>query len=654
MIRTQNLFREYGLPCAVACVYGILIWSGAALTSGTGRISAISFANGLLLGFLLADVFPRQRIAFATAFIANLIANTALGDPAAQALALALCNSLEVGISYMLLRQAVHGPAELFTPQVLLRFVRWAILAAPLLGSVLAAAFLASTGRYEFLASFERRFLAHGLGIAVVTPMVLGVITALNDKNWRLQSSWRDFTPYVVLLACTIAIFSQRHFPLLFLVFPPLIWAVFKHRYVGAAIGVAMVAGVSVTATILQNGPLMLIPESTVAARVLMLQLLLATCVVTVYPICAMLERQRKLLASVAQNEQRLRVLADNSRDVIIHTLPDSRRTYVSPAIYNMFGYTPEETLSAPGVKSIHRDDRAMFEAEEAKLAAGADGTECSYRVRHRDGHFVWAEVTAKTLRDDHGNVTGWISVTRDISERKRIEQMKADFIATVSHELRTPVTAIAGALSLAQSGKFGDYGDGIARLLKLASTNSQRLSLLVNDILDLEKLSAGKLDFDMRPIDVDRVLEDAALANEPYAQKYKVTYRLGEHSGATIDADPHRLQQVLSNLLSNAAKFSPEGSEVVVSAQQQEQHCVIRVIDHGSGIPAAFQPQLFERFSQADPPDGRARAGTGLGMAIAKELTEGMGGAIAFESREGVGTTFTLTFALLAPNAAA
>jgi PAS domain S-box-containing protein len=650
----MSLQRHHLLPCAVAIVFGLLAWGGVTLTGGTGRISAIWFANGLLLGILLIDERRRWRMELLASSLANSVANLAVGDPWTQAIALALCNCLEVAISYMALRHCIQGPAELFTTRVLWRFIRWAVLAAPLLSGVLAAAVLTYSGPYEFLPSFNRRFVAHALGAVVVVPLVLAFSSRQFSEQHGSSLTLHVLLPYLLLVLGTSLIFLQSQFPFLFLIFPLFLWVVFSHGYVGSAVGVAIIVVISVSATVAQVGPFASLPDATMAQRVISLQLLLAVCVVTAYPICAMLTSQHALLGSIATREQQLRVIADHSRDVIIHTDISGKRTYVSPAIEAMLGYRVDEALGRGGSDAIHPEDRALFEREEAALAAGSEGCVASYRVRHRAGHYVWVEVTAKVIRNVAGVVTGWISTTRDISERKRIEQMKAAFVASVSHELRTPLTAITGAIGLAQSGKFGEPPSGMARLLELARTNGQRLSLLVNDILDFEKLTSHRMEFSLQQVEVDRLLEAAVIANEAYAQRFNVSYRLGLPCAAKLNVDAHRFQQVMANLLSNAAKFSAEGSSVEVAAAIEAGQCVIRVADQGCGIPQAFHAHLFERFSQADPSDRRSRAGTGLGMAIAKEMTEGMGGQIRFESEPGRGTTFFLSFPMAEQSVAA
>ena len=232
-----------------------------------------------------------------------------------------------------------------------------------------------------------------------------------------------------------------------------------------------------------------------------------------------------------------------------------------------------------------------------------------------------------------------------DDPQRKQVEQMKKSFISTVSHELRTPLTAINCAVGIAQSGRLGTVQPAIARLLEIASSNGQRLALLVNDIVDFDRLAAGEMEFKLEHHEVDRLLASAIAMNESHALRYKVRFELGAPCDLRVNVDAERFQQLMSNLLSNAAKFSHEGGLVWVDASREGADCVVRVIDRGIGIPASFRPRMFQNFSQADPSDARSRAGTGLGMVIAKQISEAMGGRIDFESEEGVGTTFYVAF---------
>ncbi|MDK2125218.1 ATP-binding protein [Parachitinimonas caeni] len=232
----------------------------------------------------------------------------------------------------------------------------------------------------------------------------------------------------------------------------------------------------------------------------------------------------------------------------------------------------------------------------------------------------------------------------RDISERRRMDQLKADFIATVSHELRTPLTSIKGGLSLVLNGVLGKVDERIQGLLQIAFDNSERLLLLINDLLDIEKLEAGQMPLQITDVDIVALVEQAARANEAYARQFGVVFNLNlplDHKLETIGADQHRLSQVMANLLSNAAKFSNPGQTVQVTVQEVDDAIKVSVHNWGDPIPAAFRDKVFQRFSQADNSAIRKRGGTGLGLSISKAIIERHGGSMAFRSEAGDGTTF-------------
>ena len=219
---------------------------------------------------------------------------------------------------------------------------------------------------------------------------------------------------------------------------------------------------------------------------------------------------------------------------------------------------------------------------------------------------------------------------------------MKSEFLSTVSHELRTPLTAISGSIGLLAGEALGPLPEQVLNLLRIAQKNGQRLALLINDLLDVEKLMAGKLRFDVQRQPLMPLLEQALADNEAYAQTLMVKLVLTDRmDDALVDVDALRLQQVLSNLLSNAAKFSPRGGRVELGAHRVGETVRVTVTDHGVGIAPSFRQRVFERFSQADSTDTRKKGGTGLGLAISRELIERMGGRIGFESEEGQGACF-------------
>ncbi|BAP77630.1 two-component sensor [Pseudomonas sp. MT-1] len=260
-------------------------------------------------------------------------------------------------------------------------------------------------------------------------------------------------------------------------------------------------------------------------------------------------------------------------------------------------------------------------------------------------GQERWLQVVKRPMTMPSG-ACYVVTVAVDMSLRRRMEQMKTEFISTVSHELRTPLTAIRGALGMLVGGVAGHIDEGARPLLDIAHKNSERLVRLINDILDIEKLEAGRLPFHFSRCDVQALTEQALADLKPYGDEYGVRLTLTLPDGplqAEGNLDPDRFTQVMANLLSNAIKHSPAGGVVSVDLRLHGCSLEIGVQDQGQGIPADFRSRIFERFAQADSSDARKRGGTGLGLAITRSLVQQMHGRIGFDSQEGQGTRFWL-----------
>jgi two-component system sensor histidine kinase VicK len=235
------------------------------------------------------------------------------------------------------------------------------------------------------------------------------------------------------------------------------------------------------------------------------------------------------------------------------------------------------------------------------------------------------------------------VSIIRDISDRKQAERLRLSSVATVSHELRTPLTSIKGALHLLEAGVVGSLGDDASRMIKVARRNSDRLLAIVNDILVLEKLSSGQIRFKRKPIDLRALLTDAAEANAAFAAECNIRFEVATGDDpALVTGDSDRLMQVLSNLMSNAAKFAPDGSAVTLGIEDRGEAWRVCVTDVGPGIPPEARDTLFDNFTQVPGSVGKKpHEGTGLGLAICREIVAHHQGQIGFDTELGKGSTF-------------
>ena len=238
-----------------------------------------------------------------------------------------------------------------------------------------------------------------------------------------------------------------------------------------------------------------------------------------------------------------------------------------------------------------------------------------------------------------------FLLTARDITDERQAARFKDELIATVSHELRTPLTAINGSLGLLSGGLAGELSDQAATLIEVAHRNSVRLGRLINDLLDMDKLSSGKLEFRFAETDVGALLAEVVEQNMPYALNFGVGIKLiVPDAQIWAEIDPDRIGQVITNLLSNAAKFSPAGNDVRLRLLDRPDGVRISVSDNGRGMSPEFQRRIFTRFAQEDRSSERGQAGTGLGLAISKSIIDYHGGRISVESIAGEGTRFDVT----------
>ena len=347
----------------------------------------------------------------------------------------------------------------------------------------------------------------------------------------------------------------------------------------------------------------------------------------------------------LADSAERQRSILENIVDGLITINEVGIIESFNPAAVKIFGYQTDEVLGK-NIKMLmpdpyHSEHDGYLDNYHQTGTKKIIGIGREVEGLRKDGSTFPMELAVSEMMVQGEKL--FTGIVRDITDRKQMDKMKNEFISTVSHELRTPLTAIRGALGLLTSGTVGELPDSANEMLTVASNNTARLLLLINDILDIQKIESGKMNFRFESLDVNVFLEQAITDFAEYGTQHGVKFVLGKSlEKAKVFADKDRLMQVMGNLLSNAAKFSPNDENVDISiAKHQGNRLRISVTDYGDGIPEEFQPELFERFTQSDSSDTRAKGGTGLGLSITKVITEKHGGRIGFVSKEGIGSTF-------------
>jgi PAS domain S-box-containing protein len=369
--------------------------------------------------------------------------------------------------------------------------------------------------------------------------------------------------------------------------------------------------------------------------------------------------KDRKNEEELSRTASRLQAVLNNAIDAILTFDETGSIEAFNLSAEKLFGYPAHEILHKSVFSLVSEPYRS--ESSQALTRYVREGSRNGMgRLRElvcvrRDGSEFPGEISINEFWI--GEERRFVGVIRNISERKVVDRMKTEFVSTVSHELRAPLTSIAGSLGLLTGGAAGALSDKARRLVTIAHANSQRLVRLINDILDLDKLDAGKMQFASMPLSIRDIVDASVESSRGFAQEFGVQLVLmpEESTGGTTDVirgDPDRLTQVFVNLLSNAAKFSPPGATVEASIHRMGDHVRVAIRDYGTGIPEAFQRVIFNRFSQADSSDRRRQGGTGLGLSIAKSIVEHHRGHISFETEIGRGTTFFVDFPISAESA--
>jgi PAS domain S-box-containing protein len=343
------------------------------------------------------------------------------------------------------------------------------------------------------------------------------------------------------------------------------------------------------------------------------------------------------LMASEAQ----LRLITDTVPALIAYVERNGRLTFNNRAFERWFGRPAEEFRGLELPELLGRPNWRAVEPQIAEVLAGRE-VSFDFTFLRKNERGIDVAVHLVPRRSGAGEVVGYYALVTDISALKEVDRLKNEFVSTVSHELRTPLTSIRASLGLIAGGVTGLLPDKARELLQIATENCDRLVRLVNDILDTEKMLSGRIAMSLQDVDLKDLVARSIRENEAFATARGVRVEFEPSAPETrVHADPDRIVQVVTNLLSNASKFSPSEAVVDVRLENVGKAARLNVSDRGPGVPAEFQARLFEPFAQLDASHLHGAGGTGLGLSICKGIVERLGGKIGFTPREGGGSTF-------------
>ncbi|MBO9518901.1 MAG: PAS domain-containing sensor histidine kinase [Porphyrobacter sp.] len=359
-----------------------------------------------------------------------------------------------------------------------------------------------------------------------------------------------------------------------------------------------------------------------------------------------------EFLTSVAVTKEDREVLAltmDNVTEGVALVEHDFTLVLWNQQFRLHFGYEPEDIVSGMNAR-----DLMLITARRGDLGEGDPEAivDMLMRTIHstESGTLEVQRQNGTVLSLFRRAVSGgrYLLVSQDVTEARTASRLKDELVSTVSHELRTPLTAISGALGIVSAGAAGDLSAKAERLIEIAQRNSERLIALVNDLLDVDKLHSGRMEFHLEEFDFAELVQLSVEQNLPFAERGGIELKVDlSRKPVIVLSDRHRLLQVLANLISNAVKFSPAGESVTVKLRTNGPQARLSVIDNGAGVPETFRDRLFSRFSQHDSSSTRVQQGTGLGLAICKSIVDQLGGTIWLDTRTSAGATFNVELPL-------
>lgn len=343
-------------------------------------------------------------------------------------------------------------------------------------------------------------------------------------------------------------------------------------------------------------------------------------------------ELVRKVYLKLESTTDRYKACLANSADVICAFRSSLKFSMANDAVRRLWQYDPYHLVGRLVTEFVYPEDIAVFETAMQSTIESGVPVNANFRLIRRDGSLCWtAWAITWVAKED-----SFFCVTKDITEQKQIESIKREFVNMVSHDLRTPLMSLSVFADVLIGGEYGELNKRGLQMAENSRSSIKRLIMLVNDLLDLEKMEDGNFELELCELPIGEIIHDAVSSIEAYAQRKGISVECRGRKDIEVEADPQRMVQVVQNLLSNAIKFSPSDSTVIVDVESSASELIVRVKDEGKGIPAGKRDYIFDRFRQLPNSEG-----TGLGLAICQAIVTRHNGTIGVESNQPAGSVF-------------
>lgn len=632
----------------------------ALMPSGVSPIwppAGLALAYTILYGYSVLPVV----------FVGVAIAHALSGITLTAALITALGNTLEAGLGAYLCYHLIGKANPLDRPRDLSLFLLGPVCLSTMVGALIGVSAIILTGEtkaFSFLSLWRVWWLGDIFGNLVVAPFLLAWIRR-PPREWPVSRALEAALLGVLVVGVSELVFydwlpaGYGHYPIEHLCIPILLWATFRFGRRGCTTAILIITTIAALGTVNGFGPYY---QGTRIESIHLLQLFIGTTSVTMLFVAAVRVQHRSAQIRLKESETLYETVVQNLPLNIFRKDTDGRLLFANAYylqtlrrnLWEVLGKTDFDLFDPDLAEKYRRDDEIVMSSQHALHTVE--------KFRAPDGTELFTQVCKVPMKDSDGNTIGTIGAFWDITDQKRVESQlreakkradsanlaKTKFLANMSHEMRTPLSAILGfveRMALPERSETQRFADA-ARI----GRSVRNLTELIDDILDLSKIEAGKLKPEKINFNLLQELEDVyfLLSSQAKDKQLELIFEFLSPVPVTINTDPHRLRQILLNIIGNAIKFTSKGEvRVRIRVEREGSNDLLRVLisDSGCGISPVKQNQLFQPFVQADSSTTRKYGGTGLGLILSRRLARALGGDVTLsESKPNVGSTFEVT----------